>query len=88
MPDSPTFTSPRRAAPERRPVPRLALAAGLFAVIIGLLLRSAVANQDDTGWNGTVRTFLDAFPLVLIIGGALVLIAVGISVLRQPRNPT
>ncbi len=46
----------------------------LFAIIIGLLLRSAVAGQDRTDWNGAVRAFLEGFPLLLIAGGALLLI--------------
>ncbi len=39
----------------------------LFAIIVGLLLRSAVAGQDRTDWNGAVRV-PRCFPLLLIVG--------------------
>ncbi len=44
-------------------------AAGLFPIIVGLLLHRAVAAQDRTNWNGAVDTIVSAFPWVLIVGG-------------------
>jgi hypothetical protein len=69
-------------APRRAGGARLVAANGLFALVVGLLLRRAVGSQDRTDWNGAVRAFLEVFPLLLIAGGALLLI---VAVARTQR---
>lgn len=61
---------------------RLLAANGVFALLVGLLLRRAVGSQDRTDGNGAVRVFLEVFPLLLIAGGALLLI---VAVARTQR---
>lgn len=61
----------------------LGVATGLFSLIIGLLLRSSVSGQDRTDWNSAVRTFLEVFPLLLIAGGALLLIVAFVRMGRR-----
>ncbi len=61
----------------------LGVATGVFSLIIGLLLRSSVSGQDRTDWNSAVRTFLEVFPLLLIAGGALLLIVAFVRMGRR-----
>ncbi|MEH3054516.1 MAG: hypothetical protein PGN13_11010 [Patulibacter minatonensis] len=64
---------------------RLAFA-GLFALLVGLLLRGAVGKQDDTDWNGAVRAFLDLFPLVLVAGGVVLLLSSAVMLVRRDAS--
>ncbi len=65
----------------------LSVATGLFSLIVGLLLRGNISGQDRTDWNGAVRTFLDVFPLLLIVGGAVLLIVAFVRMASRPGAP-
>lgn len=75
---------PEAGRSEAAPAGLLGVATGLFSLIIGLLLRGSISRQDRTDWNGVVRTFLEVFPLLLIVGGTLLLILAIVRIGRRP----
>lgn len=66
---------------------RLPLLIGAFALAIGLLLRRAADRRDQSDWDPSVTFFLDAFPLLLIAGGAIALLVGVITTVRARRAP-
>ncbi|MBO9533461.1 MAG: hypothetical protein J7513_10850 [Solirubrobacteraceae bacterium] len=95
MPADPTsFAKPSRSSSaEGGAAPVLVAVTGLFAVIVGVLLRAAVESQDRTDWNGTVEGVLQGLPIVLIIVGlgvllwGAVLVARGRAVRQDELSP-
>lgn len=47
---------------------------GVFALVVGILLRSAVTGEDRSDWNGIVRAVADGLPTLLIAAGFLVIV--------------
>lgn len=90
MADEPSEHLPTADGPSPAPVggrPKssgaLFIVAGLFAVVVGLLLRAAVGGQDRSDWNPAVKAVLQGLPIVLIAGGTILLIWAGVQVSRS-----
>lgn len=81
----PTADGPSPAPAGGRPASSGALfiGAGLFAVVVGLFLRAAVGGQDRSDWNPAVKVVLQGLPILLIVGGTILLIWAAVQVSRN-----